>query len=134
MKLMTDLCDPEKNDRDWFRSRVALWKYVKNDWNAFVATLLEKLMEEVDETIPLMLPKDLVFTIYRDAVRAPVSNILDKFDTAIGLTGSVQLSVLTRISPFYPFSLSLSLCSGAFAYADARFIWTWRNEKHVRFR
>ena len=81
MKLMTDLCDPEKNDRDWFRSRVALWKYVKNDWNTFVATLLEKLMEDVDETIPLMLPKDLVFTVYRDPVRGPVS----KFVTSLRL-------------------------------------------------
>lgn len=62
---MADLCDPEKNDREWFKARDPLWRYVEKNWNNFVTTLLEKLMD-VDETVPLMPHKDLTYRIYRD--------------------------------------------------------------------
>lgn len=44
----------------------AEFRQAEKDWHSFVEKLTEKLVEEVDDTIPELPVKDVVFRIYRD--------------------------------------------------------------------
>lgn len=55
----------KNNDRIWFKAHDADYRTSWKDFESFVESLTEKIAE-VDETIPELPPKDLVFRIYRD--------------------------------------------------------------------
>jgi len=63
MEFLKDL--KKNNDRVWFKAHDADYRASWKDFGSFVETLTEKIAE-VDETIPELPPKDLVFRIYRD--------------------------------------------------------------------
>lgn len=53
------------NDREWLKMHDADYRQSKKDFDSFVESLTEKIIEK-DETIPELPPKDLTFRIYRD--------------------------------------------------------------------
>ncbi|OJD14833.1 hypothetical protein AJ78_04863 [Emergomyces pasteurianus Ep9510] len=53
------------NQREWLKMHDADFRTSKRDWDTFVESLTEKIMEK-DSTIPELPAKDLVFRIYRD--------------------------------------------------------------------
>ncbi|KAI8958120.1 hypothetical protein F5Y11DRAFT_337248 [Daldinia sp. FL1419] len=53
------------NKRSWLKSNDGEYRRSLKDWESFVETLTEKIIE-VDETIPWLPVKDVVFRIYRD--------------------------------------------------------------------
>ena len=55
----------KNNDRIWLKAHDADYRASWKDFETFVESLTEKIAE-VDETIPELPPKDLVFRIYRD--------------------------------------------------------------------
>ena len=63
MEFLADLV--KNNDREWLKLHDPDYRTSWKDWESFVESLTEKLMEK-DETIPELPPKDLVFRIYRD--------------------------------------------------------------------
>ena len=58
------------NDREWLKVHDADYRQSKSDWDNFVSSLTEKIIEK-DETIPELPPKDLTFRIYRDIRFSP---------------------------------------------------------------
>lgn len=58
------------NDREWLKMHDADYRSSKADWDSFVDSLTEKIIEK-DETIPELPPKDLTFRIYRDIRFSP---------------------------------------------------------------
>lgn len=84
--FLLELQDPEKNDRDWFQQHDAVYRvgdaprsgaalvfqklnflraclqYIWDNWNTFIENLLPRLME-VDETVPYLPTKDMVYRI-----------------------------------------------------------------------
>lgn len=58
------------NDREWLKMHDADYRKSKQDWDLFVESLTEKVIEK-DETIPELPPKDLTFRIYRDIRFSP---------------------------------------------------------------
>ena len=58
------------NDREWLKVHDADYRASKSDWDAFVGSLTEKMIEK-DDTIPELPPKDLTFRIYRDIRFSP---------------------------------------------------------------
>ena len=63
MEFLKDL--KKNNDRQWLKMHDPDYRQSWKDWESFVETLSEKI-SEVDETVPELPPKDLVFRIYRD--------------------------------------------------------------------
>ena len=63
LEFLKDL--KKNNDRIWLKAHDADYRTSWKDFESFVETLSEKIAE-VDETIPELPPKDLVFRIYRD--------------------------------------------------------------------
>ncbi|OAG37913.1 hypothetical protein AYO21_07885 [Fonsecaea monophora] len=63
MAFLKDL--KENNDREWLKMHDVDYRASWKDWEGFVEALTEKLTE-IDETIPELPPKDVVFRIYRD--------------------------------------------------------------------
>ncbi|KAL2432810.1 hypothetical protein ABEF94_014172 [Exophiala dermatitidis] len=63
MAFLKDL--KNNNDREWLKMHDADYRQSWKDWESFVESLTEKI-SEIDETIPELPPKDLVFRIYRD--------------------------------------------------------------------
>ncbi|OAL19736.1 hypothetical protein AYO22_09263 [Fonsecaea multimorphosa] len=63
MVFLKDL--KENNDREWLKMHDADYRVSWKDWEGFVEALTERIAE-IDETIPELPPKDLVFRIYRD--------------------------------------------------------------------
>ncbi|KAJ4536627.1 hypothetical protein HRR76_004658 [Exophiala dermatitidis] len=63
MAFLKDLRN--NNDREWLKMHDADYRQSWKDWESFVESLTEKI-SEIDETIPELPPKDLVFRIYRD--------------------------------------------------------------------
>ncbi|EXJ71933.1 uncharacterized protein A1O5_04434 [Cladophialophora psammophila CBS 110553] len=63
MAFLKDL--KENNDREWLKIHEVDYRASWKDWESFVETLTEGIIE-IDETIPELPPKDLVFRIYRD--------------------------------------------------------------------
>ncbi|EER36782.1 conserved hypothetical protein [Histoplasma capsulatum H143] len=53
------------NQREWLKMHDADFRTSKRDWDTFVESLTEKIIEK-DSTIPELPAKDLVFRIYRD--------------------------------------------------------------------
>lgn len=58
------------NDREWLKMHDADYRASQSDWNSYVESLTEKVIEK-DETIPELPPKDLTFRIYRDVRFSP---------------------------------------------------------------
>lgn len=58
------------NDREWLKIHDADYRQSKKDFDSFVESLTEKIIEK-DETIPELPPKDLTFRIYRDIRFSP---------------------------------------------------------------
>ena len=58
------------NDREWLKMHDADYRQSKKDFDLFVESLTEKVIEK-DETIPELPPKDLTFRIYRDIRFSP---------------------------------------------------------------
>ena len=63
MLFLKDL--KQNNDREWLKLHDADFQQSKKDFNSFVESLTEKIIEQ-DDTIPELPPKDLVFRIHRD--------------------------------------------------------------------
>ncbi|KAL5051038.1 hypothetical protein BDW71DRAFT_194134 [Aspergillus fruticulosus] len=63
MLFLKDLA--KNNERQWLKAHDADYRVSKKDWDTFVETLTEKVIEQ-DSTIPELPAKDLVFRIYRD--------------------------------------------------------------------
>ncbi|KAL1970338.1 hypothetical protein VTN77DRAFT_5498 [Rasamsonia byssochlamydoides] len=63
MLFLKDL--KENNERQWLKAHDADYRNSKKDWDSFVESLTEKIIEK-DETIPELPAKDLVFRIHRD--------------------------------------------------------------------
>ena len=63
MEFLKDL--KKNNDRMWFKAHDPDYRQAWKDFESFVETLTEKITE-IDETIPELPPKDLVFRVYRD--------------------------------------------------------------------
>ncbi|KAK4905533.1 hypothetical protein LTR66_017800, partial [Elasticomyces elasticus] len=63
LEFLRDL--KKNNDRVWLKAHDADFRTGWKDWESFVEVLTEKIAE-IDETIPELPPKDLVFRIYRD--------------------------------------------------------------------
>ncbi|KAL2217225.1 hypothetical protein M432DRAFT_549948 [Thermoascus aurantiacus ATCC 26904] len=63
MLFLQDL--KENNEREWLKAHDADYRASKKDWDSFVETLTEKIIEK-DSTIPELPTKDLVFRIHRD--------------------------------------------------------------------
>ncbi|KAL4740725.1 hypothetical protein BDV11DRAFT_87036 [Aspergillus similis] len=55
----------KNNERQWLKAHDADYRASKKDWDTFVETLTEKVIEQ-DSTIPELPAKDLVFRIHRD--------------------------------------------------------------------
>ncbi|ETN40127.1 uncharacterized protein HMPREF1541_04402 [Cyphellophora europaea CBS 101466] len=68
MLFLADL--KANNDREWFKMHDPDYRQSWKDWESTVEALTEKI-SEVDETIPELPPKDLVFRIYRDIRFSP---------------------------------------------------------------
>ncbi|KAL6245237.1 hypothetical protein RBB50_008012 [Rhinocladiella similis] len=68
MAFLNDL--KNNNDREWLKMHDPDYRQSWKDWESFVETLTEKI-SEIDETIPELPPKDLVFRIYRDIRFSP---------------------------------------------------------------
>ncbi|PWN23146.1 hypothetical protein BCV69DRAFT_280761 [Microstroma glucosiphilum] len=64
--FLAHLANPVYNDREWFHAHEKVWKWVKEDWDSFVSNFLETLMDDVDETVPFLPAKDMVYRIHRD--------------------------------------------------------------------
>lgn len=64
--FLAKLADPRYNNRDWFRANDCVWRWVKEDWEAFVGHYLQDIIDKVDETVPYLPFKDLVYRIHRD--------------------------------------------------------------------
>ena len=63
MLFLADL--KKNNDREWLKMHDPDYRQSWQDWQSFVDALSEKI-SEIDETVPELPPKDLVFRIYRD--------------------------------------------------------------------
>ena len=58
------------NDREWLKMHDPDYRQSKKDWDSFVESLTEKIIEK-DDTIPELPAKDLTFRIYRDIRFSP---------------------------------------------------------------
>ena len=58
------------NDREWLKMHDADYRQSKRDWDLFVESLTEKVIEK-DDTVPELPAKDLTFRIYRDIRFSP---------------------------------------------------------------
>ena len=63
MEFLADL--KKNNDRIWLKAHDADFRTSWKDFESFVEVLSEKIAE-IDDTVPELPPKDLVFRIYRD--------------------------------------------------------------------
>lgn len=54
------------NNRPWFAENEMLYRAAKQDFDSFIEKLSQKIIEEVDTTVPELPLKDLIFRIYRD--------------------------------------------------------------------
>ncbi|KAH9928033.1 uncharacterized protein BXZ73DRAFT_102538 [Epithele typhae] len=65
LNFLADLATPECNDREWFKLHEPVFRQAEKEWKDFVEKFTDALVE-VDEQIPHLPPKDLVYRIYRD--------------------------------------------------------------------
>lgn len=64
LDFLTDL--QANNDRDWFARYDAVYRYCWKNFGEFADAVLNDIMEQVDDTVPWLPTKDLVYRIYRD--------------------------------------------------------------------
>lgn len=64
LKFLSDL--QANNERDWFAQHDAVYRYCWNNFGEFTEAVLNDIMEQVDDTVPWLPTKDLVYRIYRD--------------------------------------------------------------------
>ncbi len=64
LKFLEDL--QKNNERDWFARHDAVYRYVWKNFGEFTEAVLNDIMEKVDDTVPWLPTKDLVYRIYRD--------------------------------------------------------------------
>ncbi|TFK68096.1 hypothetical protein BDN72DRAFT_769846 [Pluteus cervinus] len=65
LNFLTQLKDPDCNDRDWFLRLEPVYRLAEQEWKAFVEAFTDSLAE-VDGQIPPLPPKDVIHRIYRD--------------------------------------------------------------------
>ncbi|KAJ1024764.1 hypothetical protein NDA16_002804 [Ustilago loliicola] len=64
LKFLVDL--QANNERDWFARHDAVYRYCWKNFTEFTEAVLNDIMEKVDDTVPWLPTKDLVYRIYRD--------------------------------------------------------------------
>lgn len=64
LKFLQDL--QANNERDWFARHDAVYRYVWKNFGEFTEAVLNDIMDKVDDTVPWLPTKDLVYRIYRD--------------------------------------------------------------------
>lgn len=64
LEFLTNL--QANNDRDWFARHDAVYRYCWKNVGEFADAVLNDIMEQVDDTVPWLPTKDLVYRIYRD--------------------------------------------------------------------
>ncbi|KAK0212342.1 hypothetical protein DFS33DRAFT_1376841 [Desarmillaria ectypa] len=65
LDFLAQLQKPECNDREWFKLHERVFRQAEKEWKDFVEAFTDKL-NEVDEQIPPLPPKDVIHRIYRD--------------------------------------------------------------------
>ncbi|SPO28844.1 uncharacterized protein UTRI_05094_B [Ustilago trichophora] len=63
-KFLSDL--HANNEREWFAQHDAVYRYCWKNFGEFTDAVLNDIMEQVDDTVPWLPTKDLVYRIYRD--------------------------------------------------------------------
>jgi len=63
--FLSQLKNPECNDRDWFRLHEPVFRLAETEFKLFIEKLTD-LFTAVDPQIPPLPPKDVVYRIYRD--------------------------------------------------------------------
>ncbi|TKA69863.1 hypothetical protein B0A55_08920 [Friedmanniomyces simplex] len=58
------------NNREWLKMNDAEFRQAEKDWHSYVEQLTERLVE-IDDTVPELPVKDVVFRIYRDVRFSP---------------------------------------------------------------
>ncbi|KAI5778722.1 hypothetical protein EDC01DRAFT_331547 [Geopyxis carbonaria] len=105
------------NDRAWLRENDPLYRAGKADFEKFVESVNEEMAQKVDDTIPELPVKDLVFRIHRD-IR--FSNDQTPYKTHF----SVAWSRTGRKGPYASYFLSIepgkSFAGGGIWHAEAK--------------
>ncbi|KAI0342469.1 hypothetical protein BDW22DRAFT_1357821 [Trametopsis cervina] len=65
LNFLTQLKDPECNDREWFKLHEPVYRLAEKEWKDFVEEFTDTLVES-DPQIPHLPPKDVIHRIYRD--------------------------------------------------------------------
>lgn len=65
MSFLRDLQDETNNTRKWFALHKAVYQYAWDNLQAFTMAVLPRLMA-VDDTVPWLPARDMVYRIYRD--------------------------------------------------------------------
>ncbi|KDQ09205.1 hypothetical protein BOTBODRAFT_117451 [Botryobasidium botryosum FD-172 SS1] len=70
LNFLGQLADPEYNDREWFRLNVSspvepVFRLAEKEFSDFIEKLVP-IVSEVDEEVPPLPPRDLIYRIYRD--------------------------------------------------------------------
>ncbi|THG95263.1 hypothetical protein EW026_g6360 [Hermanssonia centrifuga] len=86
LDFLTQLKNPECNDREWFKLHEPVYRLAEEEWKAFIEEFTD-VLAEADPQIPHLPPKDVTHRIYRD-VR--FSN--DKTPYKTGLSASFSRS------------------------------------------
>ncbi|TFY67472.1 hypothetical protein EVG20_g3932 [Dentipellis fragilis] len=65
LNFLSELKNPEHNDREWFKLHEPVYRLAEKEWKDFVDKFTDALTE-VDPQIPPLPPKDVIHRIYRD--------------------------------------------------------------------
>ncbi|CCL99372.1 uncharacterized protein FIBRA_01390 [Fibroporia radiculosa] len=65
--FLTQLKNPECNDREWFKLHEPVYRLAEKEWKDFVDEFTNVLVE-IDSQIPHLPPKDVIHRIYRDCI------------------------------------------------------------------
>ncbi|KAG2002669.1 hypothetical protein GB937_009633 [Aspergillus fischeri] len=109
MLFLQDLA--KHNDRQWLKAHDADYRASKKDWETFVESLTEKI-SELDNTIPELPAKDIVFRIHRD-IR------FSKDPTPYKIVGGLTIAMTRRTFQLHgpapakkaPMPLTMCICS-----------------------
>ncbi|OAA68255.1 hypothetical protein SPI_00450 [Niveomyces insectorum RCEF 264] len=64
MQFLKDL--KANNRRGWLKENDAEFRRAQKDWQAYVESLTQRIVADVDDTVPELPAKDIIFRIYRD--------------------------------------------------------------------
>lgn len=64
LKFLKDL--QANNEREWFAQYDAVYRYCWKNFGEFTEAVLSDIMEKVDDTVPWLPNKDILYRIYRD--------------------------------------------------------------------